>query len=190
MRRSLLIPMVAVASISLLTACSSDDKPDIPESLIGNWYQTNSENGIFATASVYPSDSIQINLKTRDGSSIYWMGSFQVSDKKPTDSFTVVSKADPDALAMSIFGSQDSEKTFSYKDGDLSYKFTMLGTTSTVHLSKHKPPTTTDDNAAAPEIDIDIHSPSKTKPTKVATPKPFTPAPQPKVPVYKSPTKK
>lgn len=183
MRKTLLVPLAAFASISLLTACGSDDSK-APKSFVGDWYQTNSsDNGVYMTASVSANDSIQITMKTRDSSAVYWMGSFQVSNKKTSDSFKLESKADPDAqkwMASSIFGSQDKSKMFEYKNGDISYKFTMLGVTKTVHLSKTES-IPADENAAAPEIDT--HKPKKVKTPKLAPP-PKAP------PVVKSPTKK
>lgn len=188
MRKTLIIPVAALASISLLTACggSSDSDSKAPKSFVGDWYQTNSsDDGVYMTASVSANDSIQITMKTRDSSAVYWMGSFQVSDKKTSDSFKLESKADPDAqkwMASSIFGSQDKSKMFEYKNGDISYKFTMVGVTKTVHLSKTES-IPSDENAAAPEIDIDTH-----KPKKVKTPKPASPPKAP--PAIKSPAKK
>ena len=188
MRRSMIISVAALTSISLLTACggSSDSDSKAPKSFVGDWYQTNSsDDGVYMTASVSANDSIQITMKTRDSSAVYWMGSFQVSDKKTSDSFKLESKADPDAqkwMASSIFGSQDKSKMFEYKNGDISYKFTMVGVTKTVHLSKTES-IPSDENAAAPEVDIDIH-----KPKKVKTPKPASPPKAP--PAIKSPVKK
>lgn len=109
-----------------------DNKP--PINLIGKWHQTKTENDILMEATI-SSGSIQIDMKTRDSNSIYWMGSFDTS-KNSSSSFEIVSKGDQDAMSMSIFGSQDKTKKFTYIDGDLSFKFTMMGTTSTIHLSK------------------------------------------------------
>lgn len=188
MRRSMIISAAALTSISLPTACggSSDSDSKAPKSFVGDWYQTNSsDDGVYMTASVSANDSIQITMKTRDSSAVYWMGSFQVSDKKTSDSFKLESKADPDAqkwMDDSIFGSQDDSKVFTYKNGDLSYEFTMVGVTKTIHLAKAEA-IPSDENVAAPEVDIDNH-----KPKKVKTPKPASPPKAP--PVVKSPTKK
>ena len=114
------------------------DKPK-PVSLVGTWTQTEKSTGdILAEAEISNVGSIQINLRTRDSSSIYWMGSFDTS-KDGSKPFELTSLADPDAqkvMAKSLFGSQDQSKEFAYKNGELSYKFTMLGTTTTVRLTK------------------------------------------------------
>ncbi|AOZ64911.1 hypothetical protein SEA_ESKETIT_46 [Streptomyces phage Esketit] len=186
MRRSMIISVAALTSISLLTACGTETGSKAPKSFVGDWYQTNGKDtGVYMTAAVSSNDTIQIHLKTRDSGGVYWMGSFQVSDKKTSDSFKLESKADPDAqkwMASSIFGSQDKSKSFKYENGDLSYEFTMVGVTKTIHLSKAES-IPSDENAAAPEVDIDIH-----KPKKVKTPKPASPPKAP--PAIKSPVKK
>lgn len=69
-----------------------------------------------------------------DASGTYWVGSFDTSNT--SDSFTVISKADTKTLDASLLGSRDDTKTFTYKNGDLSFDFTMMGTTTTVHMTK------------------------------------------------------
>lgn len=121
---------------SIASGESNNVKPQAPVSLIGQWHQTKDINGVLMEATIGV-NSIQINMKTRDSSSIYWLGSF-VTDKAPASKFKTVSLGDTDAMSMSIFGSQDKTKTFDYDYGDLSFTFSMLGTTTTVHLAKTK----------------------------------------------------
>jgi hypothetical protein len=140
MRKTLAI-LAAIGSISVLTACGGSHGTSIttPSSLLGQWYQTqNGINGTYMTATV-TSGHIQVNMKTRGSvSQIYWLGTFD-TDKGTSKSFKTVSLGDPDAMAMSIFGSADKTKKFEYKNGLLSYKFSMLGSTTTVKLSKVPP---------------------------------------------------
>ncbi|QEQ93540.1 hypothetical protein SEA_GIRLPOWER_41 [Streptomyces phage GirlPower] len=188
MRRPTIISVATLASISLLTACGTETGSKAPKSFVGDWYQTNGKDtGVYMTAAVSSNDTIQIHLKTRDSGGVYWMGSFQVSDKKTSDSFKLESKADPDAqkwMASSIFGSQDKSKSFKYEDGDLSYEFTMVGVTKTIHLSKAES-IPIDEGVMAPEIDIDTHKRKKSKSPTVQKP-----ASPPKAPSFKSPSKK
>jgi hypothetical protein len=116
--------------------------PRKPVSLVGTWHQTKGMPGVTMTAEV-SGDGIQINMHfDRDNiGGIFWMGSFDTSDK--TDqSFTVTSMPDPDAkkaLKNSLFGdSVEKTKKFTYKDGEITYEFSMMGVESTVHLSKDK----------------------------------------------------
>lgn len=152
MRKTLAV-LAGIASISVLSACGGshdDSKADVPTSLVGEWYQVNAKDGdMLAKASITPG-SIQINLDTRDESRVYWLGTFN-SDQDTNKTFKVESKGDPDAMGMSLFGSRDKSKTFTYQDGEISYKFTMMGTTKTVRLAKveYEDP----GNADIPEFD-------------------------------------
>lgn len=127
--------LVGIGIYFTVSSADATVKTKAPKTLVGTWHQTNKVDGIIMQASVNSDDTIQVNLKTRDSSSIYWMGSFD-SQRDPQSSFDVHSQANSDALEMSIFGSQDPTKTFKYNRGDLSFKFTMMGTTSTIHLQK------------------------------------------------------
>ncbi|AVD99471.1 lipoprotein [Streptomyces phage Bing] len=177
MRKTLAV-LATIASISVLSACggSHDNSAEknIPTSLVGEWYQVNANDGdMLAKASINPG-SIQINLDSRDTSRIYWLGTFD-GEKDPSTDFTVVSKGDSDAMEMSLFGSRDKNKSFTYKDGELSYKFTMQGMTSTIRLEKkYEDP----GNADIPEFDDwdghKVKKPSKSPSVKV----PAAPAPR------------
>jgi len=101
-------------------------------SLAGTWKQIpDGMSGITMTA-VVSVDSIQINIFMNGTSGIYWLGSF---DPKIIAGSTL-SQGDSDAMDLDIFASQDKTKLFAYTNGLLSYQFSMLGTTSTVYLSR------------------------------------------------------
>ncbi|QEQ93909.1 hypothetical protein SEA_KARDASHIAN_44 [Streptomyces phage Kardashian] len=173
-----------LALVVTLAACGSSDdsgsaRVDIPKSLVGTWYQTNKlDSGVVMQAEVHRGGTVQVNMKTRDSSSIYWMGSFP-SHRSPAAGFKTTSKADPDAqkvLAGSIFGSQDTSKRFKYKRGDLSFKFTMMGTTTTIHMRK---PYKTETTKATkkPSVSTGKKVPSTATPTRTRTPAPAAKAP-------------
>lgn len=132
----ILAPILVFFMVNGKESSEASPKPEnIPTSLIGEWRQTSGGiDGVLMTASVSPG-SIQINMESRDSSSIYWLGTFD-TDKNPNTSFKTESIGDSDAMSMSIFGSQDKTKLFSYENGKISYKFTMLKTTTTVYLAK------------------------------------------------------
>ena len=52
------------------------------------------------------------------------------------DSERIASKGDTTKMASALLASQDAEKTFSQKDGTLSFEFSMMGNTETVTLTK------------------------------------------------------
>lgn len=135
----------AVAANDASTAQGSTyTKPAIPAkpvSLVGNWHQTKGMPGVTMTAEV-SGDGIQINMHfdRDDMTGIFWMGSFDTSDKT-AQKFNVTSLPDPDArkaLAGSLFGSSEKTKKFNYDNGDLSFEFSMMGVESTVHMTRGK----------------------------------------------------
>lgn len=108
-----------------------------PSSLIGDWHQTNgSETGTGFTAEI-SAGGIQINYPTRDGSGgIFWLGTFD-GTKKSAGSFKVQSKPDPDGMANNLLASNEKIKTFSYKDGVISFDFSILKMHTTIHMTKN-----------------------------------------------------
>jgi hypothetical protein len=102
-----------------------------PTVLSGEWHQSNPPDGVSVTAEI-SSDSIQIMVKMDGTEGIYWLGSF---DPKIIAG-TIESQGDSDAMALEIFASQESVKTFTYKDGTLSFQFSMLGISQTIQLTR------------------------------------------------------
>lgn len=130
-----LVSLVTIVVIFVQAACGSQDSSyENPSSFVGEWHQVNSNPAGWMTASI-SGESIQVNLRTRDSSSIFWMGTFDTS-KKPVGKFEIVSLGDQDAMKWKILASTESKKTFVYDNGDLSFDFSMAGTSTVVHLKK------------------------------------------------------
>lgn len=169
-----------LALIPVLSACggsagASGTSHTTPKTLVGRWVQSNDlDNDVIMKATVSKGNTIQVNMQARDSTSIYWLGSFK-SNKNPRSSFNVISRGDQDAMSMSIFGSVDSTKRFKYKNGDLSFEFSMLGTTSTVHLKKQPDVGASTRTKTRPTFKNPAPKRTITKPAKVpaAPPKPF-----------------
>lgn len=99
----------------------------------GTWTQSDDSDAFTAVATIN-NGVINIKLNSPSGSALYWSGTWPAL---PTgDTQTITSVGDRDVLDSSILGSQDATKTFTYKKGVLSYQFTALGVTQTIHL-KH-----------------------------------------------------
>ena len=132
---------VFVGAISLAACGSShsgshDDKH--PATMMGEWHQINANSDGWLTASISGS-SIQVNLRSRDSSSIFWMGSFETSQlNHPSGKFKVVSLGDQDAMKWDITASTEQQKTFTYDHGVLSFQFSALGSSTIVHLKQTK----------------------------------------------------
>lgn len=111
----------------------SDDKPKTMN-FIGKWHQVDGNPDAVMTAEI-TYGAIQINVHLDGSDNVYWLGTFD-TDMTDIQRFTMVSVGDQDAMANKIFASQDPTKTFTYSDGILSFDFTMLGSKTTVRLSK------------------------------------------------------
>ena len=128
--------LVAIAAVIAFGGCSTtpdaapaaqtkQEAPVEKPSLAGNW----NADGFLA---VIGDDAIEVNIVSPDSKSLYWKGTFPVGE---TDK--IVSKADTEALSMSILGSQDPEKTFTVLgDNEIIFEISMMGTTSIIHLKR------------------------------------------------------
>jgi len=131
--------ILAFMVMALLTACgsSSGESSSVPKSLIGTWYQHGTDGEDLARAEV-TAGGIQIWVVGRDSSYIYWLGTFD-GTKSTATPFTYYSHGDQDALATYMLASEEKDKPFKYKDGVLSYKYSILGVSTTVRLTKNEP---------------------------------------------------
>ena len=154
-----LASMALVATLAL-TGCSGSDSSDssdvdssagsssapsaetIPEvaaapDLAGTWKQTNSGSDDAYQAAVITGDTITVNWVSDGGDteSIFWVGTFT----PPTDDaspYTWTSTRDAAATDSAMLASTDDSKDFTLEDGEVSYKASLMGTTTTVRLEK------------------------------------------------------
>jgi hypothetical protein len=146
----------AVAAIALLgalsacgngssTATGSSDKSSSqsetkapapkpkPLDLTGKWKEKNPSKNMTMKA-VITEGTIVINWVQSGGDTmIFWDGSY----KAPTDASTIyswTSTGDTAKMGDSLLGSSDKTKDFSYSNGALTFKVTMMGTTVTATM--------------------------------------------------------
>lgn len=169
--RKVLALLALIVSIFTLASCGSHGATTTkePVSLIGEWHQINTNSNGWMSASI-SGESIQVNLRGRDSSSIFWMGTFD-AHKRQDKKFEVVSLADQDAMKWMITASTESKKTFTYDHGVLSFEFSALGSSSIIHMTKTK----------------SAHIPTATPMTR--RPSTNTPSAQTRIPKAKTPTK-
>ncbi|MDQ0614419.1 hypothetical protein QF046_002060 [Microbacterium sp. W4I4] len=157
-----IVPIKLVGAVTLLAllgggavGCSAESDPATPKSdaqgassgateeasapkpvdLAGTWKQTNSNSEDSYQAATVTGDTIEIQWVAPDTKSLYWSGTVEVPQDGSTD-FTWDSVNDKTKTAKSVMASGDDTKTFTYKDGELSYELTALGTTMTVRMAK------------------------------------------------------
>lgn len=137
MRSKVLALLAIVVSVFLLASCGSSHGASVnknPSSFSGEWRQVNSSPDGWMTASI-SGESIQVDLRGRDSTTLFWMGTFH-TNKKPVGKFKVVSLGDQDAMASAIFASTEKRKTFSYNNGVLSFVFSMGKSSAVIHMKK------------------------------------------------------
>ena len=124
---------------SATSAASAEATPEaapVPD-LTGSWKQTNSGSEDAYQAATITGDTISINWVSDGGDteSIYWVGTFT----PPTDDaspYTWTSARDAAATDSAMLASTDDTKEFTVDGGELSYKASLMGTTTTVRLEK------------------------------------------------------
>lgn len=119
------------------TSSATTVDPSIgPVDVSGHWHQ--SQSGIpGAVMDAYISDGkIRINVTMSESTNgIYWQGTFDPTTAV-VKKFSVTSIGDTAAMAVSMYASQDSTKTFTYDNGDLSFPYSIMGVSTVVHLTR------------------------------------------------------
>jgi hypothetical protein len=138
--RKVLALLALIVSIFTLASCGTSHGVSVsnknPSSFIGEWTQVNSSPDGWMTASI-SAGAIQVDLRSRDSHSPFWMGTFD-TDKRPSGKLRIVSLGDQDAMKWQITTSTESKKTFTYDHGILSFQFSAMGSSTIVHLKKSK----------------------------------------------------
>ena len=109
----------------------------VPLSLDGKWKQTNSSSEDAYMEATIQGDVISVNWVTDGGKteSIYWIGTYP-QPNTTDDSYSFTSTKDQEKTASAFLSSSDDTKDFTYSKGVLSYKVSMMGTTTTVELAR------------------------------------------------------
>lgn len=97
-----------------------------PATLNGTWHQSSDDSSPVNMTAEITDNHIRIMMDSNTISGLYWDGTFESNPVATT--FEVASATDSNEL------SQDSVKTFTYKNGELSYPFSMMGKTYTIRL--------------------------------------------------------
>lgn len=139
--KKLLSLFLVLALCFAMTACGSEgpseEKQEGPLDLTGTWKQTNSQADDSWQEAIIESGTITVNWVSDNGDtkSLYWAGSYEAPSEAVTE-YVWTSNNDHEQTDASLLASSDDTKDFAYKDGELSYEVSALGTTTTVRLAK------------------------------------------------------
>ena len=109
-----------------------------PADLSGEWKQKNGDKDSYQIAKI-TNDTIEIywHSETEEIDSLYWSGTY-VAPTIADEPYTWDSQNDTEKTANALLASGDATKTFTYKDGEISYQASALGTTKTIRLERVK----------------------------------------------------
>lgn len=130
------------------TEAETEEKPAEPEAeteaepieihTAGNWIEkgadTSDEEASYFIADVTDGE-ISIYFYSTDSKSLYWAGT---APETVTAGDTFVSEANHERTDNALLASSSDEKTFTFDGESLSYDFSMLGVTRTVHIVPSK----------------------------------------------------
>jgi len=136
MKKAVLVLVALI--LSAFSACGNAG----PLDLTGDWKQSNPVlnlpvlNSNYQIATIGP-DSIEIYWYNDDTEikALYWAGSY-TPPTKAVKEYTWDSVNDKEKTGESLLATGDETKTFTYKDGVISYDVSALGLTQTVKLKR------------------------------------------------------
>lgn len=131
------IALLAAAFGIFVYSMSGNPSDTNPLSFNGPWSAQVNSTSFMTTIT---GDDIEIQwVEGDDTSGLYWKGTFPVPASMTQGSeFDIKSTGDVSAMSASLFGSQDDQKTFTYKNGKLNFKMTVAGVTTIVHLERQE----------------------------------------------------
>ena len=155
MKKKIFTALLVGSMILSVTACGSTDsnnstvsaknevsqeeteKVKEPVDLTGTW-KSEDNDGSWMEATIND-NTISIDWVSDNGDtkSIYWVGSY-TAPTEYSDEYTWTSTNDKEQTASALLASPDDTKDFTYSDSDkeLSYQVSMMGTTTTMRMTK------------------------------------------------------
>lgn len=136
MKKTILVTLLIFTL--MLTACGKSSETNSsakPLDLTGNWAQEGREFEDSYQAGYISGDRIEIFWMSDGGktSYLYWSGTYE-APTEVTDKYTWDSKNDITRTKSALLASGDDQKTFTYKDGKLTYEASIGGNTGTMTL--------------------------------------------------------
>jgi predicted small secreted protein len=121
------------------TSQSVGETAEPPEvlDLTGGWKQTNSNSDTSYQIAMIAENTIEVYWQNEEDNSmgLYWAGTY-VAPTSETNEYSWDSANDKSKTDSALLASGDDTKTFTYKDGVISYSVTAVGVTTTVELSR------------------------------------------------------
>ena len=146
MKKRTLALLLGVVMAFGLAACGGGESAPAEDpaeetilNLEGEWKQVNSASEDSYQIATIGGDEITVYWfdATTDTKSLYWAGTY-VAPTEPGDTYSWESANDTEQTSMALMASPDEIKEFTYKDGQLQYDVSMMGSTQTVKLEMNE----------------------------------------------------
>ncbi len=136
MRKNIVLCLLCVVFLFSMVGCGASTKIS---DFSGTWKQVNSKSEDSYQEAIMSGDSIEIYWISDSGEnrSLYWAGTY-IAPETEVDTYSWDSVNDHEKTENALLASTAETKTISYKNGQLYYEVSALGTTTTVKLEKTK----------------------------------------------------
>ena len=136
MKRLLVILLAALPAL-VLGGCRQSTASAEPPDLTGNWVQVNGEATNFYQIATITEDTVECywRLNSTGEEFLYWAGTF-TPPEDGTEPYTWTSENNLEKALTSNWAERDETKTFTYKDGKLSYNVSMAHLRMTYALER------------------------------------------------------
>lgn len=138
MKKFICAILLLVLTLSVMASCGKEKETGISD-LTGTWKQVNSNSSDSYQEAIISGNTIEVYwvFDNEDSKSLYWAGSYVAPDKSVTE-YSWTSVNDHEKTDMALLASSDDTKVIGYKDGQLYWEASALGSTMTVKLEKVK----------------------------------------------------
>lgn len=145
------------SEVSSISSRSSE-----PVNLDGEWEQANKNSETSYQSATITGNTIEIYWIDTEGEtkSLYWAGTVDVASIQGED-FSWESKNDTSKTSGALLASVDATKQFTYKNGQISYEASIMGTTMTVRLEKKADGVDTHSEPSKPSETTDSDTPKE-----------------------------
>lgn len=144
MKRLLSIALALVLTFTLAACDGNSNAPSGNDEsntltvldLIGGWKQKNSKSDTSHQIAMIDDGTIEVYWKADDNTtSLYWAGTY-IEPASETNEYSWDSVNDKSRTDTALLASGDDTKTFTHKDGIISYSVSAMGVTTTVELER------------------------------------------------------
>lgn len=138
MKKAIILCLVGAICLLVMCGCNeSTNKSSKIADFSGTWKQVNSRSKDAYQEATISGDTIEIYWMSDNGEtkSLYWAGTY-VAPEGEVETYSWDSVNDHEKTKLALLASSADTKTISYKDGQIYYEASAMGTADTIKLEK------------------------------------------------------